>query len=495
MRRFRCWKTAWLILISLAFFQSANAQTTYYVDASATLGGNSGASWGDAYLDLQSALAVVVSGDEIQVATGTYYPTSGSDRTISFTLTAGVNLRGGYPAGGGTRDWEANVTILSGDIGTLGVDTDNSQHVLVGADNMTLDGFTITKGYWDSNVAGPREGAGLYIAGAKYPHILNCRFVDNHSWYRGAGIYFGYTANSTVGPLVSNCYFSLNTTTYASAEGSAIHAYHRVPITIVGTIFEDNTSTRSGAAIYSTYNDLIISNCVFRRNTSQTTGGAIWHQRNDLTSLTPSMVVDCDFYENTSIAGYGGAMYWSRAYNTTDQFRNNRFFANEALQGGAIRFYTCGGTIEACIFSGNRSVNNTGGAIHAEYSAFTFRNVVLVGNNSGHRGGGIYYVNSNGSSGGPKSFENVLLAGNKCVYDGGGICIYGGGGTAYEFEVKNCTIVNNKTTQTSATYGGGGLFFRAGAFAVTNTLLYANDATSGSGEQIYLSLSSSPTAL
>ncbi len=49
-------------------------------------GANTGANWANAHVDLQSALAAAVSGDEIWVAVGTYKPTPGTDRAVSFQM-------------------------------------------------------------------------------------------------------------------------------------------------------------------------------------------------------------------------------------------------------------------------------------------------------------------------------------------------------------------------------------------------------------------------
>ena len=89
-----------------------------------------------------AALTAASSGQQIWVAAGTYKPTAGTDRTISFALKPGVGVYGGF-AGTETaleqRDWRTNVTTLSGDL--LGNDSgpasiwnatmaDNSFHVV-----------------------------------------------------------------------------------------------------------------------------------------------------------------------------------------------------------------------------------------------------------------------------------------------------------------------------------------------------------------------------
>ncbi len=98
-----------------------------YVDQNAS-GGNDGSSWGDAYQELQSALANSAC-SEIWVAAGIYYPTQGTDRSISFTLRNDLAIYGGFAATESNlseRDIDSNLTTLSGDIGVIGDDSDNS---------------------------------------------------------------------------------------------------------------------------------------------------------------------------------------------------------------------------------------------------------------------------------------------------------------------------------------------------------------------------------
>ncbi len=127
-----------LLLTLFAFPHVAGADgDTIYVDADAPGPTHDGTSWNDAYLDLQSALTAVESGDEIWVAEGTYKPSVEvggiGPRYATFQMKNGVGIYGGFDPTVGDdmweeRDWENNTTILSGDIG-IGESSDNCYHV------------------------------------------------------------------------------------------------------------------------------------------------------------------------------------------------------------------------------------------------------------------------------------------------------------------------------------------------------------------------------
>src|SRR5262245_53578902 len=94
-----------------------------YVDPTSPGPIHNGTSWANSYTSLQTALGAAVAGDEIWVASGTYKPTAGIDRSVSFVIPNGVKLFGGFHGSGVNetsleqRDISGAKTILSGDIG------------------------------------------------------------------------------------------------------------------------------------------------------------------------------------------------------------------------------------------------------------------------------------------------------------------------------------------------------------------------------------------
>jgi len=126
-----------------------------YVDADAT-GTNNGASWADAFTTLQPALDAAAAGYQIWVAEGTYKPTwefaVGDPRSATFQMKNGVAIYGGFDLSVGVtefegRDWVAHVTILSGDIGIEGDNSDNSYHVFYHPEGTNLDGSAVLDGF------------------------------------------------------------------------------------------------------------------------------------------------------------------------------------------------------------------------------------------------------------------------------------------------------------------------------------------------------------
>src|SRR5688572_1678211 len=221
--------TLLLVLSSLDLF----SQNVYYVKPDGN-DSNNGVSWITAFKTLQKALAVASSG-EVWVAAGTYYPDEGpgqtdNDRFSSFNLKTGVAIYGGF-AGNETdtsqRNWNTNVTILSGDIDNLAGNSGNTYHVVRSASvNSTaiIDGFTITGGNADGNAASEYQtGGGMYNDTLSSAAISNCSFSGNTA-IEGGGVY----NNSSSSPSFFYCSFSGNT----ARDGGGIYNKTNLPIMI-----------------------------------------------------------------------------------------------------------------------------------------------------------------------------------------------------------------------------------------------------------------------
>jgi hypothetical protein len=155
---------------------AAPGQSRIYVDADAPGPTHDGSTWDYAFTGLQDALGVAGPGEEVWVAAGTYKPTwqfdIGDPRSATFQMGNGVALYGGFDPPQDDeweeRDWEANPTILSGNLGDPDEPSDNSYHVFYHPDftnlddTAILDGFTITGGNANGGVFPHEDGGGMY---------------------------------------------------------------------------------------------------------------------------------------------------------------------------------------------------------------------------------------------------------------------------------------------------------------------------------------------
>ncbi len=275
---------------------------TRYVDINSIGPTHDGASWDTAYLNPQEALAAAVAGDTIRVADGTYKPTSGTTRTISFNLKTGVNLLGGYAGYGAAdpdaRDIAANATILSGDIGTPGSKTDNSYHVVVSSgmtSTAVLDGFTITAGNANGSSDPTRDGGGMYNSGGS-PTVSNCTFSSNSATGEGGGMY-NYSSSSAL----INCAFSANS---ASGYGGGMYNYSSSSSALTNCTFSGNSASYSGGGICNgSSSPSVLTNCAFSANSARRSGGGMYNSSSSSSALT-----NCTFSGN-SATGEGGGMY------------------------------------------------------------------------------------------------------------------------------------------------------------------------------------------
>ena len=352
-----------------------------YVDIDAT-GANNGTSWTDAFTDLQSALATAVPDDEMWVAEGVYKPTSGADRSISFQLINGVVLYGGFSGVENSlpeRDWNANLTTLSGDIGISGDNSDNSYHVVTGSGTdatAILDGFTITGGNANSNPY-YMTGGGFYNKNGS-PMLTNLAISGN-----SANIYGGGMDNDAGNPTLTNVSFHGNT----ASAGGGLYNYGG-SLTLINVIFSNNSVIGSGGGIYSSYGTLTLTHVTFSANSAYLGGGM--RSVNSNSTLT-----DVSFSANTATTdGEGGGMHNSGSGTTS--LMNVTFSGNSSsYYGGGLVNTGANLTLTNVTFSVNSAVFRGGGMVNVASSP-VLTNVTLYGNSAGDSGSGIY--NTSGSN-------------------------------------------------------------------------------------------------
>ncbi len=308
----------------------------WYVNGAAT-GSNKGQSWTNAFTDLQSALHDAQSGDQIWVAKGTYNPTSGTDRTISFVLDAGVAVYGGF-AGTETqlsqRDWVRNVTTLSGGAaisrsvpsGPVGFDTGrvnptstNSYHVVTssGLDaSAILDGFTITSGYANGTTLATQDGGGMYNESSS-PTLADLIFSGNYAIEGGGGGMY----NESSSPTLTNVTFSGNSAFYnisngasnGDGDGGGMYNNSGAP-TLTDVTFSGNYAEADGGGIFNSGN-LTLEDTIVAGNSAATSpdvaGGFTDLGHNLLgTALKGAAKGSGDVFSNTPLlaplGNYGG---------------------------------------------------------------------------------------------------------------------------------------------------------------------------------------------
>jgi predicted outer membrane repeat protein len=265
-------------------------------------------SWANA-CTLQHALAVAVSGDEIWVKKGVYYP--GANRADTFTLKNGVALYGGF-AGTETmrdqRNWQVNKTILSGDIDQNDTNTDrnniaetwndiqgaNAYHVVTGSstDNTTvLDGFVITAGQANGSPWPKNIGGGMYNFSSS-PTLTNVTFSGNSAGFGGG------MGNESSSPTLTNVTFNGNSASY----GGGMENYFSSNPRLTNVTFSGNSAGSAGGGMDNERSSPTLTNVTFSGNTANFGGGMENYNSSNLTLTNVT-------FSGNSAAVYGGGMY------------------------------------------------------------------------------------------------------------------------------------------------------------------------------------------
>jgi hypothetical protein len=418
---------------------------------------------------LWTALAGAGPGDEIWVKAGVHRPAPDARYPeATFRLKPKVELYGGF-AGTETsreqRDWEANLTVLSGDLGgddktgADGVVTDtahivgtNAYHVVTGNgvnSSAVLDGFTITAGY--ASLTPPNNhgfGGGMFNWGAS-PTLNNLVFSGNTAgkgaaYYGGGGMFNIARSN----PILTHVTFIANT----AGGGGGMYNDHSSPTL--------NDVTFSG-------NKAIDASCI-----------------NNYMSSSPvlnSVVFDGNSSSNKGCMVNGG--------NSNPTLTGVTFSGNSSRYGGGMYNYQSSPTLTDVLFTDN-TAGHVGGAMHNEdHSSPVLSGVVFSGNSAYHEGGGIFngpdcdptltnvaFINNavtgDGGGGGIKTYNsspiltNVTFAGNHAV-TGGGIDNWR----------SSLTLTNVTFTGNTADNVGAAMYSQESTPKITNTIVWGNTPT------------------
>jgi len=281
----------------LLFCVSTHSQTVRFVKPTAS-GTGDGSSWANASSDLQAMMNASGNGDQVWVAKGTYKPTLGTDRTVSFVMKPGVKVYGSFVGNETTLTQRttavivANPSVLSGDLKgddvvtgkgetlVISNNSENSQNVVLNwdngltADNSCLDGFVISGG----NALQGRGGGMLNVNSA--PVLRNIIFKGNAASNAGGGLFI----NASSDAIITNVVFEHNIALQGGGmmdvastmriqnaifvgnkarEGGGLYVYVS-KLTMVGVVLVENDG--SGVFFDEGTNLSKITNTIFFRN-------------------------------------------------------------------------------------------------------------------------------------------------------------------------------------------------------------------------------------
>ena len=346
---------------------------TLFVDDNAP-GGGDGLSWETPFADLQAALDEAATRnadadtgndvDAIWIAEGIYLPSTEADpdrpRNATFSLLDGVGLYGGF-AGTETTlqerpaDPTDHETILSGDLGVAGDDTDNAYTVVYCGEDVQaeLNGVTVTGGNADGGYSSSptpgSSGGGIFnhgiltlvsttvtensarwgggICNSSAELVLHGSTVSNNSAETGGGIYDASGLSTLEGTVVQD-----NT----ALSGGGLYG-SRAEFRVIGSTLRGNIGG-SGAGIRGYYgtvdiiNSTLLENTVISNDYWRPGGGAVYSDRMDV-NITNSTIVH-NSAVSTAGSTYGGGIY---AYQNADISINNSIIAqNEANSSNDI---------------------------------------------------------------------------------------------------------------------------------------------------------------
>jgi hypothetical protein len=422
-------------------------------------------SWENA-CGLQTALISATAGNEIWVKAGIYKPAVDTRSTeAAFWLRKGVAIYGGFAGTETTRDqrnWETNITVLSGDLGgddttdPNGVVTDtanivgqNSYHVISGSgvDNTAiLDGFVITAGYASQTPPNIHGFGGGMFNQAGSPTLNNLIFSGNTAgkgaaYYGGGGMFNSFASN----PVLTNVTFVANT----AGGGAGMYNDRSNPV-LNDVTFSGNKAIDASCMSNYINSSPVLTRVVFDGNSSSNKGCIVNHVNSNPT------LTDVTFSGNSAKYGSGMYNYQSSPTLTDVVFSNNK----AGHVGGAMENEDHSNPIlDNVSFSGNSAYHEGGGMFNIVGSNPILTNIAFINNTVTGDGGGGGMNNYNSSP----VLTNVTFSGNHAVV-GGGIGNW----------QSSLTLVNVTFSKNTADRYGSAMYSQESTPTITNTIVWGN---------------------
>lgn len=482
-----------------------------YVDAAAA-GLNNGASWTDAFVDIQDAMDSAMSGDTIWVRNGIYQSKTASDEAV-LVMKNDVRVFGGFD---GTEISFADRSIPPSSSTILNGNWSNC-HVVIGASNVVLDGFSVKYGnaYYDPYYCPDAIGGGIFNQGINNSVFAYLDVRDNYAYESGGGMLNSYTSGITISDshIGNNVAYNYGGG-IANNESSPTMSYNYI----------SSNRARLGGGMLNVFNSspamdhtyFLWNKAQYGYSTPYTGGGAMANVYDSSPVMDYSIFYLNFCYGNPGYSCYGAGMY--NVYSSPTLYNYAYFGRNYGAfaLGGGMANYKSDPDISYVVFYSNGMYSGysyypvLGGGMFNDYSSPVISDTVFV-DNVAIMGGGMlnayyaapditdtyFFSNYGYDSGG--GMANYLYAsptisystfsGNQTYYYYGykpaKSKTYGPGygyGGAIDNAMGSYATISFSSFENGRAGMGGAISNRMGAgMTISNSILYYNNAEFGGG--------------
>jgi hypothetical protein len=249
---------------------------------------------------------------------------------------------------------------------------------------LTVSDCTFNSNHADLGPPASQRGGAVWAI-YQTPTIQKSSFTGNSAGHLGGAVEFNQPQNA----LITECEFTNNQTLNASGGGGAVAGMwddtsEEPTVTIIKSLFINNSSALEGGGVYSYYCYMIIQDSRFQSN-SAANGGAVMLDYKISGEKKISQITRCLFMGNNATT-IGGAL---RSYARSINIHNSVFAFNSAPNAGAVGFHAgLGGendpeynaSVYNCCFYGNSATVYGGAIANTEIPMLYIYNSIFWGN-------------------------------------------------------------------------------------------------------------------